>query len=1332
MDVSNLSSLNQSELKDLAYDNHVSDKGTRKQLIKRLSIKHEGRMRKKHKKYMSDCMGLDERNVRATSKSMGLYPDSDKTQKDMCKELAWLTTGPITYPKQTSCDRWIRNKSQNPKTGKDISSTGPTYTKLREKCLPKMRRDPLIPKLKAPFADSKERLVAYFINLFDNHIFGGQFAGKLKVAWFSGEPNTFGRTICANQNRTSVQIMLSNDLATVDDLRDALIHQLCHAATFIIDDEDNNRYDDDGFIDHGDNWFKWMNKCQLRFDSLIVPTDCVKKQSVAKSVAKSQPVVSMRKVTKTENDILDDFMKVHLQPESQQPPPPPPPSKQTDNNIAELVKLLDDSINIDNVPPFKRPPRSATVQQKKQIAQKTKELLADVSVSPLPEQQRELQELQEQLNALKKEQKYAVSDFYRLKQNLNDTKTDYENMSSFPGKYSKTMKNQVQDVKDKYEQIESEYKKISSLVLQKYKEIQEIKAKIKKSENPVNPDQPEVLDKKTFLSLIKKIKLKGKNLEFLTKRIYKKIKNQDKNFSNQTTDAVHNENNYPVTLSNPDHAPTSDDVDIPPQYREAFSNIQRMISLNIEQETAALNKQIERRKQEFIMLKNKRYLIPDEIKKYYRRLPPLYARRYDSEKTDKERQDAKNLIETHKKQITDLKLQYHHAVSALERYQNEIEVLMEEIEYIPEKVLKRYDQILDDFTKSVFDDDKQERRQSSKKKKKQTESKSRRRVSIWARSAERVANDQEQEWSADESDDAELNGDNDTLRSDTAIPENDNNGAPAAPASSTALSQSSKKRRLELHKTEFDKYFQSIAKKKRLLQQQSNEDELDDADVDNDILHSLQTLYAPRQENDTNGAPSAPAATAATALTTTRVYNPSPNQAQTPPQIVNNMPAGDSNEQLFRNQFDAAPYTDNTQASLNDLPIRKATSLSNLSRSSPLDVPKTEHVSRSDKRASSASSAARLPIRTSSPPTNTIPVGYVSESDSDSEGEGEDDDEDDDDEDDKYMDASSDAQLASDSVTIDEDDISGAVIGDLMDEIKDNVITQESSRSQSANRPSSPATVKTEQVSRSTSPVPSTSSAARRPSVTSSPSTSTIKSPSDSVRVSNSTDDLMSPTVNIENPLRLKNIYLYSDAKLEPDKYLNLFIDFCKDNKYDVRQTVFIFPGNQTHHSPKQTLFSAKSGRGLAECAGKLGWHGIATLSLPTLDRTVKPTNEVSKKLAKQAMEDIWRAIGYGFNVVVPIRTSTGDTFFTDFIKGSDVNLNIRPTRATSKEKYEPSFWGGVAGSNVNKEIADYYLKNIKELNQLYVPQDFKAAFITGKNARASSVESPWFKRSVK
>ncbi len=164
-------------------------------------------------------------------------------------------------------------------------------------------------------------------------------------------------------------------------------------------------------------------------------------------------------------------------------------------------------------------------------------------------------------------------------------------------------------------------------------------------------------------------------------------------------------------------------------------------------------------------------------------------------------------------------------------------------------------------------------------------------------------------------------------------------------------------------------------------------------------------------------------------------------------------------------------------------------------------------------------------------------------------------------------------------------------------------------------------------------------------------------------------------------------------------------------NKTLDKKTVFIFPGNMSHHQD-HTLFSSKSGGGLGEKAGNLSRQPdpFPVLSLPTGTSGVT----INSAQAKTAIIDLWRAVGAGYSLVLPVRP-----FQTKTIHPFDKAL----PNCTGKE---PAFWGD-NNTTFDPAVAQLYSDQITALDNYLkspeaskVPAEFQAAFAQGQAAQAA------------
>ena len=159
------------------------------------------------------------------------------------------------------------------------------------------------------------------------------------------------------------------------------------------------------------------------------------------------------------------------------------------------------------------------------------------------------------------------------------------------------------------------------------------------------------------------------------------------------------------------------------------------------------------------------------------------------------------------------------------------------------------------------------------------------------------------------------------------------------------------------------------------------------------------------------------------------------------------------------------------------------------------------------------------------------------------------------------------------------------------------------------------------------------------------------------------------------------------------------------------KKVIFLFPGNSSHHGIGTTLFSIKSGGGLAQAAKLIGEKGYPTLSLPTTTMEQWSTNKAQQAIVQGAIVDLYKALGAGYSFMLPVRAHTKNYFDQGLAAAQDL---------------EPSFWGGIQAAP-NKQLANHYLL---QLNQL---SDFIALSLEKRQEVATTnINNPLFKAYLK
>ncbi|KAK6638575.1 hypothetical protein RUM43_006842 [Polyplax serrata] len=135
---------------------------------------------------------------------------------------------------------------------------------------------------KVNFKSKKEELIGKLYKLYNSEVFNGKLPGDLNFSWNVKLRGTAG--YCYNKRitkstgevlRTSRIEFSTKIVDRADRLRDTMIHELCHAAAWVID----------GMLDgHGATWNAWATKAMKRFPELPMIKRCHNYEIVSKYV----------------------------------------------------------------------------------------------------------------------------------------------------------------------------------------------------------------------------------------------------------------------------------------------------------------------------------------------------------------------------------------------------------------------------------------------------------------------------------------------------------------------------------------------------------------------------------------------------------------------------------------------------------------------------------------------------------------------------------------------------------------------------------------------------------------------------------------------------------------------------------------------------------------------------------------------------------------------------------------------------------------------------------------------------------------------------------------
>lgn len=178
--------------------------------------------------------------------------------------------------------------------------------------------------------------------------------------------------------------------------------------------------------------------------------------------------------------------------------------------------------------------------------------------------------------------------------------------------------------------------------------------------------------------------------------------------------------------------------------------------------------------------------------------------------------------------------------------------------------------------------------------------------------------------------------------------------------------------------------------------------------------------------------------------------------------------------------------------------------------------------------------------------------------------------------------------------------------------------------------------------------------------------------------------------------------------------YVEGFIDIptvqkaAKENNLDPKKVVFLFPGNSSHHLKGTNLYTIKGGAGLAIPAQNLGSLGYPVLSLPTTNMEKWSTDLKQQQTVNGALADLYRAVGAGYHLLLPVRSHHNTTYFDSGLADTDGLA-------------EPSFWG-LNLKTPNKPLATHYIQELDTLAEfIKLPEEERI-----KAAQADSL-NPFF-----
>ncbi len=172
--------------------------------------------------------------------------------------------------------------------------------------------------------------------------------------------------------------------------------------------------------------------------------------------------------------------------------------------------------------------------------------------------------------------------------------------------------------------------------------------------------------------------------------------------------------------------------------------------------------------------------------------------------------------------------------------------------------------------------------------------------------------------------------------------------------------------------------------------------------------------------------------------------------------------------------------------------------------------------------------------------------------------------------------------------------------------------------------------------------------------------------------------------------LRMPKLHYFDSNSIDLGTYNWFAYPSSIETRFNPRKSVFLFPSNIRHHTEKHSLYSKKSGLGLAKAAASFYDHEIPTLGLPTTGmpakmsrKQIEESRDFPATCAKRAIYDIWQALGFGFDLVCPVRQRKEATQY--FSEALTANKEAR-------------LWGNIE-KNPNIILGDYYHEQLKLIN---------------------------------
>ncbi|KAL2727017.1 germ cell nuclear acidic protein [Vespula squamosa] len=199
-------------------------------------------------------------NEEDSSDTSEFDPGDDITQKRVYKKDIYRTK------KNSRTTTTTANKNLLSSIESKKKETHKSFLASLSDSIPLISVHPNAKKYRLSYKNNKEELCKYLYKLYNENIFDKKLPEDMKIEWNIRMRGTAG--YCYNKKsvkplggilRSSRIVLSTKVLDTPDRLRDTLIHEMCHAAAWLINDVSDG---------HGPFWTAWANKALRAFPEL--------------------------------------------------------------------------------------------------------------------------------------------------------------------------------------------------------------------------------------------------------------------------------------------------------------------------------------------------------------------------------------------------------------------------------------------------------------------------------------------------------------------------------------------------------------------------------------------------------------------------------------------------------------------------------------------------------------------------------------------------------------------------------------------------------------------------------------------------------------------------------------------------------------------------------------------------------------------------------------------------------------------------------------------------------------------------------------------------------